>query len=261
MSAPSDTQQVLVDFARELSGKHELVILGEGNVSALPDGASGGDGARFFVKASGARLSTLTPEQLVEIKAAPLLAALEDDRERDDDEIEQLLMDARVDADALKPSVETFFHAWFLGRLPEVQVVGHVHAPCVNQVLCSPGAEPFARHPLFPDQIVCCGPEMLLVPYVDPGIELSRAIADEMQAFREKNDYAPKTVLLKNHGIIAVGAARGDVTAALTMAEKAARVFVGASSVGGPDFMDEQAVRRIAARQDEHYRRKMIRHN
>ena len=41
------------------------------------------------------------------------------------------------------------------------------------------------------------------------------------------------------------------------MAEKAAKVFVGAASVGGPIFMPDEEVERIASRSDEHYRQRM----
>ena len=55
-----------------------------------------------------------------------------------------------------------------------------------------------------------------------------------------------KTILLENHGIIALGAHPSEVVAALAMAEKAARIFVGAAGLGGSVFVDEVEVYRIA---------------
>ena len=96
-----------------------------------------------------------------------------------DEEIHQSLLDSRVDPQAMKPSVEALFHGYLLS-LPDVNYAGHVHAIAVNQILCSPRAREFAERRIFPDEIVCCGPESVLVPYVDPGLVLAQAI-------REKN--------------------------------------------------------------------------
>ena len=166
-------------------------------------------------------------------------------------------MDARVDPDALKPSVESLFHAWLL-RLPEVRYVGHVHAIAVNQVLCSPDAAHYARERLFPDQIVYCGAESVLVPYVDPGLQLARQIAAEVETFQMRTKRRPVTILIQNHGIIAVGSSHTEVAAALAMAEKSARVFIGAAAAGGPVYLTHDNVRRIATRTDEKYRHRML---
>ena len=93
---------------------------------------------------------------------------------------------------------------------------------------------------------------------MDPGFVLARYIRDEVAAFKERTGTVPKTILLENHGIIAVGAHPSEVAAALAMAEKAARIFIGAAGLGGPVFMDEAEVFRIAGRTDEHYRQRML---
>ena len=228
-----------------------MAILGEGNISGKIDGGC------FLVKASGTRLAALQPDHLVAVEAGPLLAAMEGDIEMDDAAMKRLLLDARVDAEALKPSVESLFHAWLLQE-PGVNYVGHTHPIAVNQILCSPRAEDFATQRLFPDQIVYCGAESVLVPYVDPGLTLAREIARQVDAFQARTGQAPKTILLENHGLIALGSTHTEVMAALDMAEKAACIFVGAASLGGPVFMEPHHVRRIDHRPDEHYRQRML---
>ena len=234
-----------------------MAIMGEGNVSA----SIGED--RFLVKASGTELATLREAELVAVdrtKLAPFFEAeakAEDGPALGDEEMETLLLASRTDPEALKPSVETLFHAWLLG-LPGVSVVGHTHPVAVNQLLCSPHAEAFARRRLIPDQIVYCGAESVLVPYVDPGALLARAIAERVDTFRERTGGVPRTILLRNHGLIALGATTSEVEAAILMAEKSARMFVGALRAGGPDFLPEKQVRRIETRQDEQYRRAMV---
>lgn len=244
-------RQHLLEIAADAGDDRQMAILGEGNVSGRVDEV------QFLVKASGTRLSALRPDQLVEVRRAPLTAAMEEETERSDETVERLLLDARIDPEALKPSVESLFHAWLLG-LPEVHFVGHVHPVATDAVLCSPRARDFAAQRLIPDQVVYCGAESVLVPYVDPGLTLARAIAAEVEAFRARTDVLPKTILLENHGLIALGRRHTDVIAALAMTEKAARIFLGAAALGGPVFLPEDQVRRIDGRMDEHYRQRML---
>ena len=227
-----------------------MAILGEGNTSARLDAET------FAVKASGCSLATLQPDGLTACRFDRLLPLL-DQTGLTDAEVDQALLDARVDPAARKPSVEALFHAWLLG-LPGVEAVGHCHAIAVNQVLCSPRAEEFARRRIFPDEIVCCGTESVLVPYVDPGLALAQAIRRETLALAERTGRPPRVILLANHGLIALGPNPSSVLAALQMAEKAAAIFVGAAALGGPLFLTSAHVERIAVRPDEHYRRKML---
>jgi len=128
----------------------------------------------------------------------------------------------------------------------------------VNQLLCSPRAKDFSERRLFPDHIVYCGAESILIPYVDLGMTLSRRIAEEVDTFIDRTGNLPSTILLENHGLIAIGATAKQVAAALMMSEKAAKVFVGAVSAGVPVFMPEDEVERIGSRIDEHYRQRML---
>ncbi len=149
------------------------------------------------------------------------------------------------------------FHAWLL-TLPGVNFVGHTHPVSVNALLCSPLAETFAGNRLFPDEIVCCGPESVLVPYVDPGLALARSIRDGVNAYVVRRGTVPKIILLKNHGLIALGATVAGVLAATLMAAKAAKITLGAGSAGGPIYLSGDAVTRIAGRSDEHYRQRAL---
>jgi rhamnose utilization protein RhaD (predicted bifunctional aldolase and dehydrogenase) len=242
----------LLDLAADVGDHREMAILGEGNISGKLDDRY------FLVKASGTSLGALRPEHLVEVDAEPLLDAVENANGLGDEDVERLLLDARVDKESLKPSVESLFHAWLL-NLPGINYVGHTHAIAVNQILCSRQAEAFAKQRLFPDHIVYCGSESVLIPYVDPGLTLARTIAAEVEKFHERLGVLPKTILMQNHGLIAIGERHTEVIAALAMAEKAARVFAGTFALGGPVFLDERQVQRIGGRIDEHYRQRMLR--
>lgn len=241
----------LLDLSRELGApERQLAILGEGNTSCRLEH---GD---FLVKASGSSLATLTEQDVTTCAAAPLIALL-DDAAAGDSEVDATLMRSRRSPQDKKPSVEAVFHAWLLG-LPGVNFVGHTHPIAVNGLLCSEHARTFAANRLFPDEIVCCGPASVFVPYTDPGLELARTIRHETLAFQARVGQLPRVILLENHGLIAIGPTAAAVKAATLMAEKAASIFIGAASVGAVKFLSPEQVARIAGRSDEHHRRKVL---
>lgn len=241
----------LLDLSHELgAARNHLAILGEGNTSAKVDDAT------FLVKASGSNLKNLEVGDVVECRFAALLAMLERD-DLTEQQIEDALFGSRVDAAAKKPSVEALFHAWLLS-LPGIEFVGHTHSVSVNQILCSPRARDFATHRLFPDEIVCCGPESVFIGYTDPGLKLSQVIRAEVQKFINKHTAPPRVILLENHGIITLGATPQSVKAAMLMAKKAAEIFIGAAALGGPRFLCKEDVARIGSRIDEHYRQRVL---
>jgi len=244
--------ELLLNLSHELGQEsRNMAMLGEGNTSTRRDGET------FWVKASGTQLRTLKPEQAVACRNRAVLDLMDRTAKMTDEEINQALLDCRVDPKALKPSVEALFHGYLLS-LPEVNFVGHVHAVAVNQILCSPRARDFAEKRIFPDEIVCCGAESVLVPYTDPGLVLAQSIRERTRAHIEKHGAHPRLILLENHGIIALGKTPQAVLAALLMAEKTAAIWVGAAALGGPIFLTPENVRRIAQRPDEHYRQRAL---
>lgn len=243
--------QDLLQLSREIGREErQMAILGEGNTSAR----TGPD--TFAVKASGCCLGTLAAADVTLCEIHPVLALM-DKKSMPDLDMEMALLDARVDKQAKKPSIESLFHAWLL-TLDGVSFIGHCHPVACNQILCSPRALDFADHRMFPDEVVCCGPKSVFVPYVDPGLPLAREIRDRTAAFIKEHDRIPRLILLQNHGVIALGATTSAVMSCLLMAEKAARIFTGAATMGGPHFLAQASVDRIAGRPDEHYRQRQL---
>jgi rhamnose utilization protein RhaD (predicted bifunctional aldolase and dehydrogenase) len=240
----------LLELSREF-GRVCWTILGEGNISGRIDQDV------FAVKSSGSSLATLTEIELTHCYFDRLLPVL--DRENvSEAEIEDVLRDSRVRHTALKPSVETFFHAYLL-TLTGVNYVGHTHPIPVNQILCSGLGTSFAEERRFPDEVVCCGPVSLLIPYEDPGLALARRIRRDVQNFERRHGKPPKVILLGNHGVITIGQSVDAVRVAMSMTVKAAEIFVGAHSLGGNVPMPQAEVDRIENRLDEEYRRRMLR--
>jgi rhamnose utilization protein RhaD (predicted bifunctional aldolase and dehydrogenase) len=243
--------QDLLTLSHELGREDRgLAMLGEGNTSARLAEET------FLVKASGTCLGTLKEDDVVECRLSALLPMLEKDN-LTDQQVDDALLAARVDPKAKKPSVEAVFHAWLLS-LPGIKFVGHTHATTVNQILCSPRARDFAVSRMFPDEIVCCGVASVFIPLTDPGLKLAQAIRRETEAFIKKHQCQPRVILMQNHGIITLGGTWQSVLAAMLMAEKAAKVFVGAAQLGGPVFFSEKNIARIAGRPDEAYRQRAL---
>lgn len=244
----------LLELCRGLGAEErKLAILGEGNVSGVVSRAE------FLIKSSGSSLGSMSADDLTLCTSDSVLALL-DRKGISDGEVDSALMESRSRPGDKKPSVEAAFHAWLL-TLENVQFVGHCHPTAVNQVLCSPRARDFAERRLFPDEVVCCGGAAVFVPYTDPGLPLAREIRERTILFIKQHSYIPRLILLQNHGIIAVGATPQAVLSSILMATKAAEIFVGAASLGGPNFMAQKDVDRITSRPDEHYRQKQLKLN
>ena len=241
----------LVELSRRIGTAAEsYAILGEGNTSTR----SGKD--TFWVKASGTSLSTAKKDSFTEC-IRPILERLWESKSRSDTEVDEKLLAARVDPKAGKPSTEALFHSYLLS-LPGIEWVAHTHPIAVNGILCSPRASNFAKFRMFPDEIVCGGEQSVLVPYTDPGVPLAKAIRTGVENFEKEQGRLPRMILLQNHGLIAIGPSAGAVEATTKMAEKSAKIFLGAASLGGPVFMPEAQVRRISGRPDELYRQKVL---
>jgi rhamnose utilization protein RhaD (predicted bifunctional aldolase and dehydrogenase) len=174
-----------------------------------------------------------------------------------DSEVTEALNTARTDPSATtRPSVETAMHAALLD-IEGIAFVGHTHPTAINAIGCSEHFHLLSKR-LFPDHIVVCGPSAGMVDYVDPGLPLARAVRDCALRYREQFGGPPQTIYLKNHGFIAMGKSALQVSQITAMADKAARILLGALSAGAPVFMDDQQVSRIAGRDDEHYRQKIL---
>lgn len=242
----------LVWLSRSLGDpSHDLAILAEGNASAR-------EGDSFWVKASGFNLATLGSEGLVEVSYQSALQCL-GRPSMTDAEVRSALKSILIEDTSLMPSVETFMHAWLLS-LPGVQFVAHTHPTPLLSLVSSKRASTLAKQRLFPDEIVCCGPETVFVPYTDPGLPLAQAIKASVEEFISRREETPKTIWLENHGLIALGQTAREALSATLMSIKAARVWLNglASGLELKPLTAEQ-ISRIHTRPDEHYRQQLLR--
>lgn len=250
MNDPTAIRDRLLALSHELGHpRRRMAVLGEGNTSA-----DCGDGT-FWVKASGSNLATLGPADVSRVRREAALAFLAEERPGEQ-AIEEALRRALTDPAHAKPSVETFLHAVCLER--GAQWVAHAHPESANAILCSRlGAEPFRRH-VFPDAVVVCGAAPAVVPYVDPGVELARAVAAELDRFNAEHGALPKVLLMENHGVVTLAPSAREAMNAMIMLDKWARILRGTYGLGGPRSLPDGEVARIDGRLDEHYRRRRL---
>jgi rhamnose utilization protein RhaD (predicted bifunctional aldolase and dehydrogenase) len=242
----------LVGMTREIgSPEADHVVLGEGNTSARIDDGS------FFVKGSGESLRTIDESGFVAVDMKRALALL-DSGDLQGDELRDALLAIKKDPQAPgRPSIEVLMHAVVL-QAGQAEFAAHTHTTVINELLCSDRAHRFAHERIFPDQIVLCGPDSAFVPYVDPGLPLGRAVHQSIEEYDKEYGIPPKTIMLKNHGIVVVGQSRLEVEAILAMITKAARIYSGACAVGEPVGLSRQDIERIYRRSDEAYRRRKL---
>jgi len=253
MSNSEAVLQALVEMSLNLGRpERDLVILGEGNTSALCD-----DGT-FWVKASGAQLPIIDAKGFVHLKLDPI-CALADRESLSDDEFKATLEAAKVDSSqSARPSTETVFHALALTE-GGAKFVGHTHPVAVNALACSVAVTEAIAGRLFPDEIVVCGPAPAYVPYTDPGFFLAKAVHDALRAYTREWGRPPKVVVMQNHGLIALGSSPEEVDNITAMYVKTCRILAGTYAFGGPHFLSTEHARRIHTRPDEVYRRKQLR--
>jgi rhamnose utilization protein RhaD (predicted bifunctional aldolase and dehydrogenase) len=247
----NDALRQLVDMSCALGvPERDYVILGEGNTSARVSDKT------YSIKASGFHLNGIGPGGFIEMSFEPVLALM-DKTDLSDAEITRQLLDARVDpTGTLRPSVESSMHA-VIYALTNANFIGHTHPTAVNGVLCSQDCEKVMEGRLFPDHIVFCGVAPAYVPYIEFGLPLARAVRHSLETYLDRYGTAPKSILMQNHGLIAVGNTASEVESITAMNVKSARVLLATAAFGGPRFLTDEDVNRIYTHPGEAYRRKL----
>ncbi len=245
MSDPQQLLEELLEMSRVIGDPAaDCVILSEGNTSVRIDDET------FWVKAGGAQLPTITAEGFVRVRFAPVLELL-DAEDTSDATIRPVLLKACVDNQAEQcPSSEVFMHALLLQE-PGVNFAAHTHPVAVNIIGCSQWAEKATSGRLFPHEIVYCGMAPAWVPYADSGVALARRVAQAVSDYKGTYGECPKAIWMQNHGMIALGETAQAVESVTAMSVKLARILVGTYGLGGPKFLTDEQVERIATRSDE----------
>ena len=172
--------------ARLLGEDDELVLHGGGNCSVKIEEANrfGEPEWRLYVKGSGWDLATIEAEGFPAVRLDPVKRLAQLPNLSDPDMVNALKAEM-LRADAPTPSVETILHAVLPHRF-----VDHTHADAVVTLSNTPKGEAHIR--------ACYGDDVVVVPYVMPGFDLARVVADQFS--REAHAGTQGMVLLQ-HGI------------------------------------------------------------
>ena len=176
--------------SRLLGSDHSLVLHGGGNTSVKIRQPTlfGGDEDVLYVKGSGWDLATIEPAGFAPVRLDRALRLATLDRLSDAQMVQELRA-ALIDPAAPTPSVETILHA-----LLPYPFVDHTHADALLAITNTEDGFARARE-IYGDTAV-------VVPYVMPGFDLARVVAD-----RFPKDSTPETVglVLLNHGFFSFG--------------------------------------------------------
>ncbi len=207
MSYVTEHLQELEQFARmskTVGDRADYVQGGGGNTSVKTS-----DG-RMAIKASGFRLSDITPENAYALIDYQPLAAfyqntdpttLEDVEKTGAGKAKELTLTI-PELPSLRPSVEAGFHS-ILGKY-----VVHSHSVYCNLAACAAECEQILAK-AFADAPY----SYAVVPYTDPGAKLTFIIRDALKKTEEETARKPAVVVMKNHGLIVTSEDPDDAVA------------------------------------------------
>ncbi len=176
--------------SRLLGREPALVLHGGGNTSVKvrEKNLFGDDEMLLYVKGSGADLEHIEAGGFAPVRLDPLLKLAELPA-LSDPEMVNALRTQMTRADAPTPSVEAILHAILPYRF-----VDHTHADAVLAVMNSRDGETRIRE-IYGDSVV-------VIPYVMPGFDLARAVAERFPAAAGPNTIG---MILLHHGVFAFG--------------------------------------------------------
>ncbi|MEO6125202.1 MAG: bifunctional aldolase/short-chain dehydrogenase [Ilumatobacteraceae bacterium] len=185
-----DALDQCVHASRLIGSDPSLVLHGGGNTSVKAPWTdiTGEVIEALYVKGSGWDLGTIERAGFAALPLARLRALLALSTLSDPDMVRELSA-ARLDPAAPQPSVEALLHAF----LPHPTVL-HSHADLILSLTNTPDGADVVRELM--------GAQVVIVPYVMPGFDLARAVAECWDA--DSHDGTTGIVLL-NHGLFTFG--------------------------------------------------------
>jgi len=179
-----------------------LTIGAGGNISARR-------GEAMFIKRKGAHLGSAGARDYVKVD----------------------ILSGRCSSRRFEPSSESYFHLACYGKRKDIGAVIHTHPVFINAL----GISDIPLERLTYESLVSIGTSVARIAYIRPG---TRRLASSVEkAVRDHN-----AIILKNHGLIAVGADPGEAMARTMAAERAALSYVCAKVMGRTSFIPGKEV-------------------
>ena len=183
--------------------RNGLVVWTSGNVSARVPGG-------MLIKPSGVPYEELTPESMVlcDLDGTPL-------------------------TDSLAPSSDAATHGFIYQHLPEVGGIVHTHSPYATAWAVRGEPIPCVMTAMADE----FGGEIPVGPFALIGDDaLGRGVVETLASHRSS------AVLMRAHGVFALGASPREAVKAAVMCEDAARVVLAARSLGPLEPLDADSV-------------------
>nr|WP_321357757.1 SDR family NAD(P)-dependent oxidoreductase [uncultured Draconibacterium sp.] len=111
--------------------------------------------------------------------------------------------------------------------------------------------------PFTPDLIVYCKSKYIFIENTENVEDLLSEAKDKIAAFISTNGFAPKVILLKGIGLLAVGDHAAQCDTILDVYEDAMKISAYSESFGGQHFMTPEQIAFIDTWEVENYRRKI----
>nr|WP_319273579.1 SDR family NAD(P)-dependent oxidoreductase [uncultured Draconibacterium sp.] len=111
--------------------------------------------------------------------------------------------------------------------------------------------------PFTPDLIVYCKSKYVFVENTENVDDLLAEAKEKIEAFISTNGFAPKVILLKGIGLLAVGDHAAQCDTILDVYEDAMKISAYSESFGGQHFMTAEQIAFIDTWEVENYRRKI----
>jgi L-fuculose-phosphate aldolase len=166
-----------------------------------------------------------------------------------DDWVPMDIATGRIERSGPRPSSEFEMHLEIYRARPDVNAVVHTHPPITIGVI-SAGIREIP--PMFPD-FVAIGGTIGAIDYVVPcSPELAAAVRHEI------GDPAMSALLMRNHGLLTVGASVREAYYRTEVIEEAARIYWVARSVGTPQILTPADSAAILDLEAERYRQKLL---
>jgi rhamnulose-1-phosphate aldolase/alcohol dehydrogenase len=228
----------LVYRSNVLGSDRALANIGGGNTSAKGIAVDhvGRETRVLWVKGSGTDLATITAVGFAVLRLDDVVT-LRARAEMDDAAMVDYLRRCGLEPDQPRPSIETLLHAFVPG--PHVD---HTHPDAIIALTSSPSGRPLADDTF--------GDEAVWLDYQRPGFDLSRRIAELLEAAP-----AARAVLLEKHGLVTWGETGEEcyrrtiefVTRAAEAIEDAAKRRFGLGGAGVSPAADSDAEDLLAA--------------
>ena len=174
----------LAAMSNKYGANPQYVLAGGGNTSFK-------SAENLWIKGSGTALATIKAEDFVVMDRSKLnlmwTADYPENEAARESAVLQDMMDARVEGETRRPSVETLLHDLF----PQKYIL-HVHPTLINGLTCSVEAEAGMRKLL---------PEAVWVDACKPGYILALECKEKMDAFKAAYGRDADLLFLQNHGI------------------------------------------------------------